>query len=49
MLQGFKVGYKATRRLAIESGILFNKMGISIGAPGIQVFSKDLDFAACGT
>ncbi len=36
---GVQVGFKPTRRLAIESGILFNKMGIAIGAPGIQVYS----------
>ena len=45
---GVQVGYRATRRLAIESGVFFNKMGISIGAPGIKVFSNDLDFAAAG-
>ncbi|MDX2432734.1 MAG: outer membrane beta-barrel protein [Bacteroides sp.] len=47
---GVSVAYKATRRLAIESGIVYNKMGISIGAPGIQVFSnsKDADFVPAG-
>ncbi len=45
---GVQVGYRATRRLAIESGLLFNKMGISIGAPGIQIFSKDMVYDASG-
>lgn len=45
---GVQVGYRATRRLAIESGLLYNKMGISIGAPGIQIFSKDMVYAATG-
>ena len=45
---GVQVGYRATRRLAFESGLLFNKMGISIGAPGIQVFSNDMVFAPAG-
>ncbi len=45
---GVQVGYRATRRLAIESGILFNKMGISIGAPEIHLFSKDMVYAASG-
>ncbi len=38
---GVQVGYRASRRLAIESGIIYNKMGLSIGAPGIQVFTQD--------
>ena len=46
---GVQVGYRATRRLVIESGLLFNKMGISIGAPGIQLFSNDMVFAPAGT
>jgi hypothetical protein len=45
---GIRVGYRTTRRLAIESGIFYNKMGISIGAPGIQVFSQEFDFAPLG-
>ncbi len=45
---GVQVGYRATRRLAIESGVLFNKMGISIGAPGIQVFTDADYFAPAG-
>ncbi len=42
---GVQVGYRTTRRLAIETGIFYNKMGIDIGAPGIQVFSNELDYA----
>jgi hypothetical protein len=45
---GVQVGYRATRRLAIESGVFFNKMGISIGAPGIQVFADADYFAPAG-
>jgi len=45
---GIQVGYRTTRRLAIESGIFFNKMGIAIGAPGIQLFQPEYDFAPIG-
>ncbi|MFH0756391.1 MAG: outer membrane beta-barrel protein, partial [Bacteroidota bacterium] len=45
---GVQVGYRTTRRLAIESGVFYNKMGIDIGAPGIQLFSSELDFAPIG-
>lgn len=45
---GVQVGYRTTRRLAIETGILFNKMGIAIGAPGIQVFSRDQQYEVAG-
>lgn len=38
---GLQVGYRVSRRLALESGIIYNKMGLSIGAPGIQVFTQD--------
>ncbi len=41
---GVQVGYRATRRLAFESGIIYNKMGLSIGAPGIQVFANNQDY-----
>jgi hypothetical protein len=43
---GIQVGYRATRRLALESGIIYNKMGLTIGAPGIQVFSGKMDMIA---
>lgn len=42
---GISVSYRGNSRLAIESGIHFNKMGISIGAPGIQLFENSYDFA----
>jgi hypothetical protein len=42
---GIQVSYRAAGRLAIESGLLFNKMGISIGAPGIMEFNSSLDYA----
>jgi len=42
---GIQVSYRAAGRLAIETGVLFNKMGISIGAPGIQMFSSSMDYA----
>jgi hypothetical protein len=42
---GIQVSYRTTPRLAIESGILFNKMGIAINAPGIQAFKSSFDFA----
>jgi hypothetical protein len=37
---GINVSYRGKARLAIESGIHFTKMGIAIGAPGIQLFNK---------
>ncbi len=42
---GINVSYRGNSRLAIETGIHFNKMGISIGAPGIQRFRNSFDFA----
>lgn len=45
---GIRVGYRTTRRLAIESGVFYNKMGISIGAPGIRLYSQEFDFAPLG-
>jgi hypothetical protein len=42
---GIQVGYRAGKRLAIESGVFYAKMGISIGAPGIQLFDQSFDFA----
>ena len=40
---GIYVSYRRNSRLAIETGIYFNKTGISIGAPGIQVFNQAYD------
>ena len=45
---GIHISYKTASRFAFESGIFFNKMGIAIGAPGIQQFNQSLDFAAMG-
>lgn len=45
---GVRVGYRASGRLAIESGVFFNKMGVAIGAPGIQAFSNNYSFAPIG-
>jgi len=42
---GVHVSYRTTTRLAIESGVLFNKMGIDIGATGIQMYKQAFDFA----
>ena len=42
---GVHVSYRTTARLSIESGIFYNKMGISIGAPGIQSFNESFDFS----
>ena len=42
---GVHVSYRTTTRLAIETGIFYNKMGISIGAPGIQSFNESFDFS----
>ncbi|MEN8229716.1 MAG: outer membrane beta-barrel protein, partial [Bacteroidota bacterium] len=42
---GVHVSYKTASRLSIESGIFYNKMGISIGAPGIQLFNNSFDFS----
>jgi len=42
---GIQVGYRAGKRLAIESGVFYAKMGISIEAPGIQLFEQSFDFA----
>jgi hypothetical protein len=36
---GIQVSYRAAGRLSIESGLLYNKMGIDIGAPGIELFT----------
>ncbi|MEN8157105.1 MAG: outer membrane beta-barrel protein, partial [Bacteroidota bacterium] len=42
---GVHVGYRTTGRLAIETGVFFNKMGLDIDAPGIQMYSNELDLA----
>jgi hypothetical protein len=45
---GIQVSYRTAGRLSIESGLLYNKMGISIGAPGIKVFNSSSDYALSG-
>jgi Outer membrane protein beta-barrel domain len=40
---GIHVSYRRNSRLAFETGIYFNKTGIAIGAPGIQVFNQKYD------
>jgi len=40
---GVHVSYRRNSRLAIETGIYYNKTGISIGAPGIRIFSQRRD------
>jgi len=41
---GINVSYRGNSRLAFESGIHFNKMGIAIGAPGIQLFNRSYEY-----
>jgi len=40
---GVHVSYRRHSRLAIETGLYFNRTGIAIGAPGIRVFSQSYD------
>ena len=40
---GVHVSYRRNSRLSFETGIYYNKTGISIGAPGIKVFSQRRD------
>lgn len=40
---GVQVSYRRNSRFAIETGIYFNKTGIAIGAPGIQISSQRKD------
>ena len=44
---GINVSYRGNSRLTFESGLIYNKMGLAIGGPGIQLFnnSNDLLFA----
>jgi hypothetical protein len=46
---GIHLSYRRNSRLAFETGIYFNKTGISIGAPGIQVFSQYYNNMVFGT
>ena len=45
---GVQVAYRAGKRLAIESGIIYNRMGINIGAPGIQLFEPETEYMDMG-
>lgn len=40
---GVHVSYHAAKRVAIETGLFFNKMGVSIGASGIRMFNSSVD------
>jgi len=40
---GVYVSYRRNSRLAFETGIYYNRTGIAIGAPGIQVFNQRYD------
>lgn len=42
---GVHVSYRTASRLSIETGVFYNKMGISIGASGIQLFNNSFDFS----
>jgi hypothetical protein len=46
---GVHISYRRNSRLAIETGLYFNKTGLAIGAPGIQIFSQRMDFVNYGT
>jgi len=45
---GVQVSYRRNSRLAFETGIYYNKTGISIGAPGIRIFSQQRDAMVFG-
>ena len=45
---GIHVRYRRNSRLAIETGIYYNRTGISIGAPEIRIFSQRLDNVVFG-
>jgi hypothetical protein len=45
---GVQVSYRRHSRLAFETGIFFNKTGVAISAPGIQLFSQQSDFLVLG-
>lgn len=40
---GIHVRYSRNSRLAIETGVYYNRTGIAIGAPGIKIFSQRAD------
>lgn len=45
---GVQVSYRRHSRLAFETGIFFNKTGVAIGAPGIELFSQQSDYLVLG-
>jgi len=45
---GVHVNYRGRSRLAIETGIFFNKTGLNIGAGGIQLFNQQSDYLLFG-
>jgi len=40
---GVHISYRRNSRLSFETGIYYNRTGIAIGAPGIQVFNQRYD------
>ena len=46
---GVQVAYRTTRRLALETGVLFNKMGLEIGSSGILNTAMVYDNMAVGS
>ena len=46
---GVQVSYRRNSRLAFETGIYYNRTGISIGAPGIKIFSQRRDAMIFGS
>jgi hypothetical protein len=46
---GVQVSYRRNSRFAIETGIYYNKTGIAIGSPGIQLFNQRQDNLIFGT
>jgi len=46
---GIHVNYRGRSRLAFETGILFNKTGLNIGASGIQLFNQHSDYLLFGS
>lgn len=41
---GIQISYRAAGRLSIESGLLYNKMGVNIGAPGVNLLNRSADY-----
>jgi hypothetical protein len=45
---GVHVSYRRNSRLAFETGIYYNKTGVSIGAPEIKIFNRSQDYMSPG-